>query len=279
MTTGLTRAIAQLDPSPYVVSLTDEERGFYRAMLLDEINYADQLKASGATILHPRSYVEPFANGRRTLIAIPPSIEMPDPGAIISSVTAWRAILTAAAEAQGKESTVGSRGATLPIWIAQGGVDVPFTEARPAYTSKKITTHMQRAYRGARLTPEEALEVLQRRLSGKKAALTHSVATSKHDRIERQEKEIEDLEDAVSTLSGYIEEGRSVSLRQFSGDSWRVNVRPTDGLSIATTIATVALVPCDASTIITGAFRRKHAAKEGVETIDLAGGLELTISV
>lgn len=280
MTSDLTRALTQLDPSPYVVSLTDEERSYYKEMLHAENSYALQLNQRGATVEHCRQGQarDNLPTNRRMFIVVPPGIEMPDPSPIIKSVNAWRAILTDAAEAQGKESTVGSRGATLPVWIGLDGIDVPFTEPRPSYTAKKITMHLQRAYRGVRLTPQEALEVLVRRLAGKKAALAHSVAKSKHDRIGRQEQEIEDLADAVNTVNSYISAGHSVSLRQFSGESWRINVRSTDNASIATTIATIALIPGDDDTRIAMAFRRKHTTDATMQTIILAGGIEMTVT-
>jgi hypothetical protein len=273
--TLIPEALSALDPSPWVVNLTSEERGIYADMLHAEHEYREYFSSRGCRVLHADD--AEVLPRRRTLIVVPTGFVLPDPKPICDVVSLWRSVVEDAAEAQGKRETVGSRGATLPVWLGLGGIDTPFTDPPPAYVAAKITTHMQTAYRGAALDPAAALSLLQDKLVRAEASLQHSIEKSKKARISGQEKQVAEITGAIGNLELYMQNDAIVSVRLASGRSWRINVRTTEKESISSTIATVALVPGTAETVIGTAPSRKKSTDQDVITMIIAGGIELRI--
>lgn len=272
---SLDQAIRSLDPSPWVVSLTKADRAVYARMVEAEHAYVKKFARAKCLIARPESDTDRVV--RRTLIVVLPDVRMPDPSEMMAAVAAWREVVETAAAEQGKESTVGIRGATLPVWIGEQGIDHLFSEPRPDYVAQRVTHHQQPAYRGAALTPAAALKVLTDKKLRTENALAHSRRKSKKDRIPAQENRIEQLDAAMAQLMAFMRDGRAVSVRMHSGLSWRINVRTTDKRSIASSVATIALVPGTRETRIGPAPRRIHAEDESIEAILLPGGLELRI--
>lgn len=274
MAEGIDKALEALDPSKYVVSLTKEERGAFFRVISEEQHILSTLKERGALVVHP---VEDASRriSRRALVVVPKGVRLPSMAKLETEIGIWRAILEEAAIEQGKEPTVGSRGATMPVWIGPNGETLPLDSGKPAYVATKITTHLQRAYRGARMEPDEALAYLRQRLGNAQKSLAHSQKHYKHDRIPDQEEAIERIDASVAALIARISQKRIVSVRIFSGESWRVNIKH-EAATFATTVATIALVPGTTETIIAKAHRRERMADD-VEIERLAGGVELVI--
>jgi hypothetical protein len=265
--------LESLDNSPWVVALSDDDRAAYSLMVKAEAAFLKDIEALGCGVLRPDS----DRPTRRALVIVPPSLRLPSTAELARAVQGWKTTVEAAALEQGKAETVGKRGATMPVWIGLDGIDAPLTDARPDYHSAKITAHLQPAYRGASLSPEEALTLLQDRLGRTKKALEHSEAKSKKDRLDDQRQRVIDLDSGVRALRKFIAQGLAVSVRMHSGMSWRINIRTTEKQSVATTVATIALVPGTASTVIAQAQSRYRKDDTTTETVRLPGGVELRI--
>lgn len=272
---SLDQAIRALDPSPWVVSLTKFDRMIYAKMVEAERDYVSRFARAGCLVIRPNTEAEKVP--RRALVVVLPDVEMPDPTEMMRAVSEWHKVIETAAAEQGKESTVGIRGATLPVWIGEHGIDHLFSEPRPGYVARRVTHHQQPAYRGVALTPAAALQVLTDKKLRTEAALAHSRRKSKKDRIPDQENRIEQLDAAMAQLLSFMRADRAVSVRMHSGLSWRINIRTESKESIASSVATVALVPGAAETMVGPAHQRRHAADDSIEAILLPGGLELRI--
>lgn len=267
--------LASLDNAPWAVALSGDDRAAYLVMVKAEGAFLKALEALGCAVLRPERQSD--RPSRRGLAVVPPGVPLPSVAALRGAVEHWRATLEAAALDQGKADTVGKRGATMPVWIGLDGVDVHLTDARPDYQAAKITQHLQPAYRGSAISPGEALTLLQDRLERTGKALQHSEAKSKKDRLDDQRQRFAELTGGVEALRRYILNNLAVSARLHSGLSWRINIRTANKLSIATTIATVALVPGSAATGISDASKRYRGDDPTTETILLPGGLEVRI--
>lgn len=266
-------AIEALDPTPWVLALSPSDRAVYGRMAEVESMYVDRLVRAGCPVIRPNS----TKSSRRALVVVLPDVELPNPADLIAKVSEWQDLIKTAVEEQGKEDTTGIRGATLPVWLGIDGRDRPFSEPRPDYTAKHIRHHQQRAYRGVTLTPEAALDILHDKKQRTEAALSHSISASKTARIADQRSRIEQLDTGIGQLTDFIREGMAVSVRLHSGLSWRLSVRTTDKRSIASTIATIALVPGTHETLIAPAHHRRQGTDNNIETVLLPGNLELRV--
>lgn len=272
-------ALEKLDNARWLVVLDDHMRKAYAQMREQEESYLAALKEAGATILRfeKPGAEDNEASGRRALVLVPPAMKMPSSKKLVAHVMEWRDMLAAAVARQDLEPTVGVRGASLPVWLGPTGNDVPFTDPRPAYNAKVVTHHLQRAFRGARLEPDDALVTLRARLERTEAALEHSNTHSKKDRIPRQQQAIEDLTGAITYLTALMSQGCIASVRIESGLSWRINVKCEDGSSFASTIATIGLIPGAADATIKAA-RTRTPKDKNVETVRLPGGFLIYVT-
>jgi hypothetical protein len=276
---AMSDALEKLDNARWLVVLDDHMRKVYAQMREQEEAYLDSLKAAGATVLR---FEKPGADdnevsGRRALVLVPPAMKMPSPKKLVAHVAEWRDTLAAAAARQDLEPTVGVRGASLPVWLGPNGADVPFTEPRPAYAATVVTHHLQRAFRGARLEPDDALVTLRERVERTEAAIQHSIAHSKKDRIARQQEARDNLNGAITHLTALMSQGCIASVRIQSGLSWRINIKCEDGSSFASTIATIGLIPGAADATIKEARTRTTKDKD-LETVLLPGGFLIYVT-
>ncbi len=268
-------ALDKLDNTRWVVNLDDHMRAAYAKMREQEESFLAELAEAGATVLRcEKPATDDAGPSRRALVLVPPGFKIPAGKKLIACVRTWQDMVSAAAEQQGKEPTVGTRGASLPVWLGPDNTDKPFTQARPAYSAKVVTHHLQQAFRGARLEPDDAMKVLRERLGRAESALQNSEKRGKRDRIERQAQAIADLKNAVVQLTALISQGSIVSVRIQSGLSWRISVRSEDKTSFTTTIATIGLIPAAADVTIKEAPTR-NLKREPVEEISLPGGFVL----
>jgi hypothetical protein len=275
-------ALAALDPSEYLLELDNKQRAVYARLADAEAEYLKAFEKLGASVVRPPAKKTERVRHplhRRALVVVPPDVGMPSTVELGQRVADWRTVVQEAAHEQRKADTIGTRGATLPVWL--GPVDTLFTEPRPSYVAKKITTHLQRAYRGAKLSPEAAQEMLRKRLGKLQLALQYSLAHKKKDRIDRQLKLEDALMGSLEQLSEYIKHRRTdiESVRMYSGDSWRIYIRHSPGAVgvINTTIATIGLVPGDSGTVIVPCSESIQHPNPLNDIVTLPGGVEVVI--
>ena len=267
-------SLASLDNSPWLVRLAAEDRYTYVRMVRAEAAFLDALAALGCAVVRPER-----TNGRpsrRALAVVPHGVTLPASERLCQAVELWRATIEGAAAEQGKSDTVGVRGATLPVWLDASGQDVTFTDPRPAYRADKVTHRLQAAYRGAALSPGEALSLLQDRLERTRGALVQSERVYQHERARDQQRRIDDLEIGIGDLAGFIKRSLAVSVRMHSGMAWRLHVSTADE-AFAVSASTIALVPGTAATLVEEARKRHREEDPSIESILLPGGLEVRI--
>lgn len=279
MSSPINDAVEKLDPTPWVVSLTEKDLIVYSAMVQEESKYLTALQDLGCQIIRP-SKIDPDTGEqipvRRALVVVPEGIDLPAPDELIAGVSAWRNTVESAAQQQDKRDTVGKRGATLPVWLGESD-DTPFTDPQPGYIAAKVTHHQQAAYRGAALTAEDAKALLSKRLDGQHAAVAHSRAKGKRSRIAAQKRRIGELADAITRLSAYESQDCEMSVRLHSGHAWRIAIRTVDKRSFSSSVATIALVSGTTSTEVKAAASRKQTLDPSIEIVQLIGGMELRI--
>jgi hypothetical protein len=268
-------SLASLDNSPWLVRLDAEDRYKYIGMVRAEGAFLEALEALGCPVVRPeRTNDRP---SRRALAIVPPGVPLPPSDRLCQAVAMWRETVEGAAAAQGKSDTVGVRGATVPVWLGQAGQDVPFTDDRPDYQAVKVTHRLQAAYRGAALSPGEAVSLLQDRLERSRDALLQSERNYQHERASEQRQRIDDLESGIGDLLGFIMRSLAVSVRMHSGMAWRIHVKTADTDAIAASVSTIALVPGTADTLVEEARKRHREDDPSIESILLPGGLEVRI--
>jgi len=281
----------KLSTLKFTVALSPSQKAKYAKMVTAEQTFINDLEKNGAIVVHPASsendddledseddYVDTHNQKkhpkRRTIVIVPPNVVLPPTSNLKEQVDIWRETIEAAAELQGKSKTVGNRGATMPVWIAENGDSQ--LENKPDYLATKITTRQQKAYRGARVTPKQALLLIGLRRARFEESIKKSSEYRHKERIPDQIIAVKQLKEAEAKLTHYIDRGADASVRFYSGHSWRVHIRHQTG-SIDTTVATVALIPGTEKTIIAPARTHTKGHEKPVEIILLPGGIELTI--
>lgn len=226
----------QLETKQYIVELDDEAKKVYAEMAETESTWLDECLDAGATVRRIGSNRYP-----RFVVCVPPGVILPDQSEMADTKYRWLEMAQELARQQGKKDSIGTRSASMPVWI--GPQDHTVYEVRHRSTT---------AYRGARLTFDDAVEYIQFVRERQLEKIGIAEAHYKHDRVKGYKALIEKIDLGLSLLRKI--NPRQYSARIFSGHACKITVKSKlpDGTkaSISDSVPRIALV-----SVIDGFFK------------------------
>lgn len=217
---------------PWLVELTESERGVYARLRTVEAEFLARCEQAGCTVLGgPR---------RQALVLVPPGVAVPalDEGVY----AAWRYILQAAALSQGKHATIGARSSLPPRWFAAGH----WVAQCPPARALRVTGHTNRAARGARITAQEAIDYLESRVVSLGEALANSERAGQKSRASAQRERLEAMQGHLQAALAAVErarvERRQVSAQLMSGLAWKLRAVLDDGTAWTFSVPSIGLL-------------------------------------
>ena len=173
--------LQNLDPTPWLIETDEAINQAYAAMRTAEDEWLAALKHAGARVEDMRR--------RRHVALVPDAVALPDATNLEATRRAFRSAALEAAERQSKKTTVASRSTELPEWLGPGGGDIH--DERPEYRATRVRYRENMAWRGGRITPEEALRFIDERIASLEDAVDR--AESRKDSKERRASQRERL--------------------------------------------------------------------------------------
>ena len=217
---------------PWLVELTESERGVYAGLRRAEAEFLERCKQAGCTVLGgPR---------RQSLVLVPLGTVLP---ALDERVyAAWRYVLQAAALRQGKHATIGARSSLPPRWFAAGD----WVAQCPPARALRVTGHTNRAARGARITAQEAIDYLKGRVKALGEAMANSERAGQKSRVGEQRERLQamqgHLEAALAAVERARVERRQVSAQLMSGVAWKLRAVLDDGSAWTFSVPSIGLL-------------------------------------
>jgi len=223
----------KLATAPWLARLTQEEKEIYASMREVESNWLEACEEAGCEVFQD--------DGRQAVVLVPPAVVPPDVS--VDVYAEWRAAALDAAKREGKSPTIGKRSGQPPRWITPHGL----ADARHAEDAIWVTARATAAARGARITPDEALEYLLGRLQRSARAHENSLKAGQRARADGQGAALDELRAAVDRAKAVIELARANGLRigaqVASGHGRIVAVRwPGEIRAVTTTWPTVSML-------------------------------------
>ena len=185
---------------------------------------------------------------RKTILFVNDTQQLPDFSNLLRTRADYLAKLKDLAAEQKKEDTIGIRSTETPFWLGGTKID---EGPMPSYRASVITYREQTAYRAGKVTAEQALDYMQRRLIRAEEILRNAEMNYKHDRIERLTERMKELEKAFKSAKRFLERNTSgIMARLISGTAFKITASGLDEdgkkVSFSSSIATLILVPVGA---------------------------------
>lgn len=267
----------KLDTSQWVVSLEEAELKLFKEVKQIERRWVTRCEKAGCTAIridHEEGKGKALRRGR-FVVLVPGSVKLPGIGPVISIIDRWEIELAKLVNAQGKQPTIGTRSASYPVWLGPGPT-LSF-ENKPDYVADKITKTYYKASRSARMTPQAALDLLQKKITEKTDAVKRSEDHSDYQRAEKQRAVLSDLVTCLVTLRTLTDAGDAVEVRASSGRTCKLSVSGK-GISFTSTNAIIGLVPCSENIEVIEQDLTERELPHGGKIFHLAGsGLDVVV--
>ena len=262
-------SIKRLDATPYLLekselyedgkSVGERLDELYGNMVYEESVWLRGLEIRGCEVFGLADFIPELTRTRRYVIAVPQGI---DPSRNIEeferSLGEYRSFLKEVAEKQGKMESIGNRSTSLPHWI--DGTELCETPA-PCFASK-ITYRAQRAYRGDKATPREAVQLVKDSISRLKTARANAIKYRKRSEIPSLERRLVGAKDRLANIRSFLRKTKADNMlvRIKSGLNIKVIAkgRGDEGkFAYGSTVANSILVPVEAGFTFEPASTRK----------------------